>query len=73
MDKGMVEFFRVVRNYYSDEDIDEIVRWQMTGAINHKTPSATGVSSWQTCRGCGREWHGLSRDGCPGSFTDTEK
>ena len=54
------------------DDIDEIVRWQMTGLINRTAPHRRGVVSRPLCGKCHSEWHGLPKDGCPGSFDTPE-
>jgi hypothetical protein len=53
----------------SADEVSEIVRWQMTGILQRKTPVMWGgPSSQPKCPKCKRDWHGLKKDGCEGSF-----
>lgn len=48
-------------------DIDEIVRWQLTGMLMRKTPTHRKPPQ-PRCHRCAGEWHGLPSADCPGSF-----
>ena len=73
MDEERIEAFREMRDGL-DDDVSEIVRWQMTGMLLKKAPVHRRPII-PKCHNCGDEWHGLMRDGCPGAFNgpDTPK
>lgn len=66
-DESMTEKFRELR----ESDIDEIVRWQMTGALVKRAPMMHRQPQ-PRCRHCGNDWHGLplSSNGCQGSHLE---
>jgi hypothetical protein len=37
-DEELAERLRLLREHLADEEIDEIVRWQMTGVLTKKAP-----------------------------------
>ena len=69
-DEDVTEMFRRMRHVLRDSDIEEIVRWQMTGAIAKKTPVVRRQPQ-PKCRHCGDDWHGLPQKGCPGSHLES--
>lgn len=60
--------FREMRDMISD-DVDEIVRWQMTGMLMKKAPVHRRQSQ-PRCMNCGDDWHGLPQNGCRGSHPE---
>lgn len=60
--------FREMRDAISD-DVDEIVRWQMTGLLMKKTP-VHRKQPQPRCMNCGDDWHGLPNNGCRGSHEE---
>lgn len=64
------ELMRKLRNLAQEQDIEDIVRWQMTGYLLRKTPTRQ-KNSIPRCHNCGMEWHGLPKGNCEGSYTDT--
>lgn len=65
------ERLRLMREHIAGEEIDEIVKWQMTGILAKKSPVAKGAPQ-PKCHRCWRDWHGLPQDECPGSFDTPE-
>jgi hypothetical protein len=63
-----IEEFRRLREQMAEQDIDDIVKWQMTGLMNRKAPSSRAAVSNPKCHRCSGDWHGLPKDGCTGSF-----
>jgi hypothetical protein len=61
------ERIRRLREEMNDDRIDEIVKWQLTGALMRKAPVARKAPQ-PRCHRCWRDWHGLPHDGCQGSF-----
>jgi len=64
--ENQADIFRSLRASVGD-DVDEIVRWQMTGWVLRRAPVVNKPPA-PLCGRCGGEWHGLPADGCPGSF-----
>lgn len=60
------DLFRHLRAAVSP-DLDEIVRWQMTGILLKKTP-VVNKQPFPRCEKCLSDWHGLPTDNCAGSF-----
>lgn len=73
-DEEFRERMRLLRDHVAAEEIDEIVRWQMTGLLTKKAPTVAAAQPLPTrCRWCRGDWHGLpNEDGCPGSFDTPE-
>jgi hypothetical protein len=66
------DLVRLLRQHLDDADVEEIVRWQMTGLLARKAP-VHNRQPYPRCGKCGSDWHGLPREECPGSFdTPTE-
>ena len=70
-DEGFAERIRLLREHLAAEEIDEIVKWQLTGLLVRKTPVVKHQEQ-PKCYRCRGDWHGLPKDSCPGSF-DTPK
>lgn len=64
------EWLSAIRHRLRQDDIDEIVSWQLTGIFHKKAPVYRSQPR-PLCRHCHGEWHGLPYAGCPGSFDDT--
>lgn len=54
------------------DDIEEIVRWQLTGLLMKKSPTVRTYSR-PLCKKCGDDWHGLPVGKCLGSFDTPEE
>jgi hypothetical protein len=52
-----------------DDDISEMVRWQLTGLVMKKAEAPK--TAIPKCSNCGDDWHGLPVNGCEGSHIDT--
>lgn len=50
------------------DDIDEMVKWQMTGLMMKQAQRTRKHSPQPRCHRCAGEWHGLPKEGCVGSF-----
>jgi hypothetical protein len=61
------ERLRLLRDHIAEEEMDEIVSWQMTGILTRKAPVVRHQEQ-PRCWRCQGDWHGLPRDNCPGSF-----
>jgi len=68
----LVERLRLLHEHIADEEIAEIVRWQMTGLLTKKSPMVKHQDQ-PRCFRCRGEWHGLPRDKCPGSYNTPDK
>lgn len=65
---GNREWVAAMRQLMRGDDIDDIVRWQLTGLLSRRTPVYRRPPQ-PRCHRCGGDWHGLpTPDGCEGSF-----
>jgi hypothetical protein len=71
-DEEYAERLRLLREHVAEEEIDEIVRWQLTGLLTKKAPVVKHQEQ-PRCWRCKSDWHGLPRDGCQGSFDTPTK
>lgn len=74
LEEEFAEKLRLLRDHLAEEEIEDIVRWQMTGVLMRKAPMVKHQEQ-PRCWRCQGDWHGLPRDGCKGSFDtpDTKK
>jgi hypothetical protein len=71
-DEGFTERLRLLHEHLAEEEVDEIVRWQMTGVLIRKAPVVRHQEQ-PRCHRCYGDWHGLPREDCPGSFDTPNK
>jgi len=71
-DEEFAERLRLLRDHLAEEEVDEIVRWQLTGALTRRTPVVRRQEQ-PRCWRCHSDWHGLPKDKCPGSFDAPDK
>lgn len=71
-DEELAERLRLLREHLADEEIDEIVRWQMTGVLTKKAPVVKHQEQ-PRCWRCKQDWHGLPTNDCKGSFDTPTK
>ena len=67
LEEGFSERLELLRDHIAEEEIEEIVSWQMTGILTKRTPVVKHQEQ-PRCRHCMGDWHGLPRDDCKGSF-----
>jgi hypothetical protein len=67
-EEDFAERLGLLRDHVAEEEIEEIVRWQMTGILTKKAPMVKHQEQ-PLCHRCRGDWHGLPKDECPGSFT----